>query len=350
MDLKNKIKVSVIVPVYNTSEGLLKRCFDSLNEQDIDSLEVIIVDDGSAETTADFCKDYVKNHSGFYYFRQKNKGVSCARNYGITQSRGNYITFVDSDDWLEKNALNLCYKRAFSSGADIVVFDTFINYENRCIENQVIRKDVNSGFNNEDIQKKILYNKSAGLNVYGIVFGKLYKSNLVKQNRVLFPEEISMSEDQIFSLYAFQYANKVEVIDENLYHYYVHNASVCNTYNENFAYIKLTNLVYEELMLFYSRFDKNEFFKSFIYLKLFKLITVVLTKHIFNFQAHGKMSNKIELFRDYLKHENVKEVIDCVTFSLLNKRELVMYMLIKFHLYYCLGFAIQYKQKHNSLS
>lgn len=347
MSTENKIKVSVIVPVYNTETSLLEKCFVSLDSQKMQEIEIIVVDDGSCVNTSDFCSQFANSHDKFVYYRIENSGVSAARNKGIELSKGQYITFVDSDDWIEKDTLFLLYNEAVNSEADIVLYDVYLEYKIKTVRNSFLESDFQPKLSIDQFQNKILYSDCNSLNIYGIVVGKLYKSSLLRNNSICFSVGISMSEDQIFALKAFQHSKNISIIKGNFYHYVIHQNSVCNSYNEKFDYLNLTQKVYDELLDFYNENHKSSEFYTYIYLKLFKLVSVVLTKHIFNVNSDLKLKDQIDKLKIYLNQSEVQEVLKNIDFSLLKKRELFMYLLIKLHMYRLLGMSIHYKQQKN---
>ena len=114
--------ISIIVPIYNV-EKYLRQCLDSILNQTYQNFECLLINDGSPDNSADICREYVEKDSRFKYFEKENGGLSDARNYGIRQSKGSYITFVDSDDWLEENAVEILMKRAEETGADLIYFN-----------------------------------------------------------------------------------------------------------------------------------------------------------------------------------------------------------------------------------
>ena len=121
------MKVSVIVPVYNV-EKYLKRCLDSLIHQTLKDIEIIIVNDGSTDQSGDVAEQYGKCYENVIVISKKNGGLSDARNYGMKYARGEYIAFVDSDDYVEKSMFEKLYTKARNDDLDIVVCDTFIDY------------------------------------------------------------------------------------------------------------------------------------------------------------------------------------------------------------------------------
>ena len=118
--------ISVIVPIYNV-ENYLRMCLDSIQNQTYKNFECLLINDGSPDNSAEICREYVAKDSRFRYFEKENGGVSSARNYGVELAEGSFITFVDPDDWLEPNYLEILYLKMIEYGADVAV-DTYKKY------------------------------------------------------------------------------------------------------------------------------------------------------------------------------------------------------------------------------
>ena len=118
--------ISVIVPIYNV-EDYLRQCLDSILEQTLSHFEVILVNDGSPDSSGDICREYVEKDSRFHYFEKENGGLSDARNYGIEKARGEYLTFIDSDDFIDPLHLEYLYNTLMNNEADISV-SNYANY------------------------------------------------------------------------------------------------------------------------------------------------------------------------------------------------------------------------------
>ena len=112
--------ISIIVPVYNV-ENYLRMCLDSIMSQTYQNFECLLINDGSPDNSADICREYVSKDSRFRYFEKENGGLSDARNYGIRQSKGSYLTFVDSDDWLDSYYIETLYDIMIKHNADVSV-------------------------------------------------------------------------------------------------------------------------------------------------------------------------------------------------------------------------------------
>lgn len=118
--------ISIIVPIYNV-EDYLRQCLDSILEQTLSHFEVILVNDGSPDSSGDICREYVEKDSRFHYFEKENGGLSDARNYGIERARGEYLTFIDSDDYIDPLHLEYLYNTLMNNDADISV-SNYMNY------------------------------------------------------------------------------------------------------------------------------------------------------------------------------------------------------------------------------
>ena len=112
--------ISIIVPIYNV-EKYLQQCLDSILNQTYQNFECLLINDGSPDHSADICREYAVKDSRFKYFEKENGGLSDARNYGIIQSKGSYLTFVDSDDWLDSHYIETLYELMIKHNADISV-------------------------------------------------------------------------------------------------------------------------------------------------------------------------------------------------------------------------------------
>ena len=127
MDDEKMTLISVIVPVYNTAH-FLKECLYSLEMQTLDAIEVIMINDGSTDDSGTILKEFADKDSRFKYIEQHNQGLSVARNTGLKRCRGTYIAFLDSDDWLGREALEVLYKMALTTNADMVAGNTLAVY------------------------------------------------------------------------------------------------------------------------------------------------------------------------------------------------------------------------------
>ena len=221
----SKPKVSVILPVYNVSK-YLDRCLTSLRNQTLSDIEIICVDDGSNDDSLEICKKYADIDRRFKVIHQSNQGQGVARNSGIEQAAGNYIAFVDPDDWVNEGMYEILYNKAIQENCDIVQ----CNY-------QIIKPSFTKIISLKDDYKikkisgtwKDLINKSfSDLCLYSV--NKIYKSDLIKKYNLKFAP-LRISEEHQFVIPAMLKANKIYNVPNVLYYYEIREKSSNSLYS-----------------------------------------------------------------------------------------------------------------------
>ena len=210
-DNNDNILVSVIVPVYNTGNKLLN-CIKSIVDNTLKDIEVIIVDDGSDSKTASLCDSCMHLSSVVKVYHIENKGVSGARNFGINKANGIYTTFVDSDDILHKDALEVMYKTITEEKSDIVVCghrELLTNGKEVCRFNTKVKEQ----WIDEDVLIEFFKGNKMGWNVWG----KLYKTSIIKD--ICFPIKYKVAEDMFFLYKVCKVTKKIVYYDVILYDY-----------------------------------------------------------------------------------------------------------------------------------
>lgn len=211
--------VSIILPIYN-KENELEKCLKSVLNQTYKNLEIILVNDGSKDSSKDICEKFLNKDTRIKLINKKNEGVELARITGLENSNGNYITFVDPDDWIPNNAIELLLKVIKSENADV----SFGKYCRVIDKYGLIRKEVKGNiYNNLVIDKVKLMNEYYGSFCgWGCLpinmCGKLYKKSLIDSVHYQ-PVGISHSEDLCFNLQVLPHANKIVSIPEIIYFY-----------------------------------------------------------------------------------------------------------------------------------
>lgn len=248
-----KIKISVIIPVYNT-EKFLKRCLDSVLNQTLKEIEIIIINDGSTDNSLEILKTYAEKDERIVIINKKNGGLSSARNAGLELATGKYIYNIDSDDYLESNlVLEQLYNKCEKEKIDILVFDYYNDFG---IKKEYIKNIINS--EDSDINKK-QYIKDLINSKWGIsIWGKLIKRELFEKNKIKFPENIFMGEDLLTTLKLIVYAYRIRKINKAFYNYVQHENQGTKTINKEKKYQDYYNL-YMEIKNFL--LGKNIFYK-----------------------------------------------------------------------------------------
>lgn len=215
--MQKRPKISIIVPMYN-AEKYIDKCLDSILNQTEKEFEVIIIDDGSKDNSLKKCRMYEEKDYRVKVFHQRNTGVSKARNEGIKFCRGEYLTFIDIDDHVDKKYLTKLLQKQKMYNADFVCSGYIIEkkylrrsevkYEERIIENE----DINLEF--------LEFFKT----IANAPWGKLYKTDIIKRFNIFFPEEIPYGEDTIFNIEYYTYVKKIVIMSETLYFYNCKNS------------------------------------------------------------------------------------------------------------------------------
>lgn len=225
--------ISIIVPIYN-AEKYLNKCIDSLINQTKKELEFILVNDGSTDKTESIIKEY--HDKRIKCFKNKNQGIGKTRNFGISKSSGKYIMFLDSDDYLRKDACETLYQKALNEGSDLVICDFYKVYDSGRIEE----------VNLPSFEQTTLKKRPALINEINLApWNKLYKRELITKNNLKFVENLKY-EDAPFVIEAFICAKKIVKVDELLNYYVIHGNSETTVRDKRcFDILKIIALIRE---------------------------------------------------------------------------------------------------------
>lgn len=207
-------QVSIIIPIYNT-ERYLSQCLDSVLCQSFAGWECILVDDGSSDRSGKICDEYVAKDPRFRVIHKENGGVSRARNLGIQESKSDYVCFLDSDDRMKKDHLEICLKNI--NDADLLIFG-FERFNGRTDKQILDAHEIIGSIHCHDFLYSLKEN-SITSEFFCFPWNKLYRRSLLVENKILFPEDISMREDEIFSYRYLPYVKKVISISDVLIEY-----------------------------------------------------------------------------------------------------------------------------------
>lgn len=209
-------KISVIVPVYNTKE-YLNKCLESIIRQTYTNLEIILIDDGSTDGSKTICECYEKKDKRIRFISKSNTGVSDTRNLGIKESTGEYISFIDSDDYIEPNMIEVLYK-------NIILYDADMSVCAYRRKNRYNHKKYIEITDNNEFMKNILRNNGP----QGFLWNKLYKTAIISHNEIFLDTDIYMCEDLLFNCNYLEKASTVIYTTEPLYNYINRRNSAVN--------------------------------------------------------------------------------------------------------------------------
>lgn len=222
----NDIKISVVVPVYNV-EKYIGQCLDSLVTQTLKEIEIICINDGSKDYSLKILREYEAKDSRIRVIDKQNEGISAARNQGISLANGEYISFIDSDDWVDKNYLAELYSAAKKYNSDIACSSIIRVTGNRKRNKLIYTKEEFS----RDSDKK---NELTNAPIYSYVWNKIYKRDKLVASNVKFPVG-RVYEDVIWCIKAIYYLDGVVTVPGSVYYYRKNPTSIMSTKSEQNA-------------------------------------------------------------------------------------------------------------------
>lgn len=299
VDMTKKIKVSIIVPIYN-SEKYLSKCIDSIIKQKYKNIDILLIDDGSNDKSYEICKEYLKKDKRIKVFSQKNSGPSSARNLGLDKASGEYIIFVDSDDYIESDFISTMMKQ--NDNYDVIIS----NYN--IVSNNKVKFLDNKIFYYDNFLEFIVANR-----LWGPVC-KLIKKDIIKNK---YNENYSIGEDLLFWYDNYKNIKTFKYIDEYKY-YYVQNCS------------SLMN----DKVLKISKLQSFEIFNEIINNSDSQVIIDNIKKTFIDCYSNYKKNDNENLLSKYIDKKIVKKFLVDILKSRFIKLKFKLKILIKFVIYY----------------
>ena len=279
-------KISIIVPVYNV-EKYLPKCLDSLINQTLKDIEIIAVNDGSTDNSLSVLKEYAQKDSRIVIIDKENSGPGACRNIGIEKAKGEFIQFVDSDDWIEPETCEVCYQKAIEHNVGMVSFNAKMIHS---------KKTTPLYYYNTKKEKLVSLDDTISL-LFKSPFHSwhfLLKKDFLTQHQIKYPENIFWCEDVPFVLRCWLLSNKVILLPNSFYNYIRRCQSI--TFDSNRAFDILTLIPFLKKVI-------NPFVKKFPILK--KESSCWITEHLF--YAVQKLKNK----KDKIKFKRIVYQIGC---------------------------------------
>lgn len=308
------IKISIIIPVYNAKK-YLQRCVNSIINQTYRYIEIILVNDGSVDGSAELCDQLAKIDNRILVVHQLNQGVSVARNIGMDYATGDYILFVDSDDRISENLCKLAIEKIEQYNVDAVYWGNYsvkgdnilgIDYpklgtgliERREVETTWLKGIM--GYSLEDIDRWFVGGRLSENNDYPCVWRFLYKSEVIYKNQIRFIPEVLSGEDALFNFYFLLYCKSMYAISEPLYYYEANENSLYRTFFKRKDIVKHRILLNDEkdkfskLALEVGVKDIYEYWQGTVVLLVVQL-AIFSSRRIKDFKEYKKFMKKIML-------------------------------------------------------
>ena len=304
-------KISIIIPAYN-AEKYINECIDSIlknSKESLNQTEIIVINDGSTDRTLKKLEKYNENNI-IHVYTTKNQGVSAARNYGIKLAKGDWITFIDADDKVTEGFVDLLRLNTNKETSLVI-----LNYQEGII------------LDKKDLIRKTLSTQ----NFLAAPFLKLYSTNFLKKNQILFDTKIIIGEDLLFNLSVILRSKKIEATNIKYYLYRQNNASATKTFNprliesdKNF-YIHLTQL-------FNSQKHNQELYNRLINCEKSKAILSLITRISFvdSFNEAKIQYQNIDIFFYKPKYSYLTTTQKMILYLLLNKLYFSLFIIMKF--------------------
>lgn len=306
------IQISIIVPIYNV-EKCLRRCIDSILNQTFKDFELILVNDGSTDNCENICNEFMLKDTRVKYIYQRNKGVSEARNIGIENSSGKYIQFIDADDYVDENFLEIAINRLKNDNSDIVFFGFYYEYIDGTIYKE---RYYNKSINSKNVRYYCLDLHKEDL--FGYTCCKMFKSSIIKKFNLKFNKYMSFGEDELFTCEYSKYVETISIENRPLYHYINYKGM-----RENLSSRKCDEIFRKDILFNAWSELLNNYDEKYIENKAYELIKFLYFNEIWSNKPYKLRKNNIDKIKKtyimkYISNNsnlNKKILIKCIIFE-----------------------------------
>ncbi len=311
---------SIIVPVYNV-KPYLRKCLESLVNQTCKDREIIIIDDGSTDGSGEICDEYDQKYSDIIVIHQKNQGSSKARNTGLSIAKGEWIVFVDDDDWVSTDMLELLQGYIIATSADMYCMGfEFVNYKGlKIAERRITKKNTIASFNNEQEQFIFYFREHYS---FQRLYNCIYRRDIIQKHRLsIIDTNKVFSEDTLFNYCYFLHIHKVVLLSDRLYYYRKRKGSLSSTTSAKEQIQRCATLgeyAYRAVLAQGLTYFKQNFFKHyFLFLNVYSLsykktlsdkqLRIILNE-MWGKRLHRTCIKKIRQESDYFKKYTMNRV------------------------------------------
>lgn len=349
MNSNNKVLISCIVPIYKVPNAYLKKCIESIINQTLKSIEIILVDDGSPDNCGSICDNYAIKDKRIKVIHQKNKGLAGARNSGLDVACGEYVTYVDGDDYIDCDGLERLYEYSKKDDYDVIRGKYYRDMNETIEKIDITSIQINKKYCEKD---EIFFLKKEVLNFNSQISsacGALYKTSLLKEKKIYNDEKLKQgSEDVEFSFRLYDYVKKAIFVDEYFYHYIYNDKSISaySTEENNYRVIECFIKILENINKQDSEYYEQLYFQFNIRM-LYVIVTTFISGY-FNPKNNDSYFEKRKKIKMYLNQNIVKDALKYKYIKKTdNKRKFILFC-IKCRMFFSVSLLgkIRYKQKH----
>ena len=331
-------EIGFIVPVYKVKENYFRECISSIVNQTFTDIEIILIDDCSPDSSGEICDEFAKNDSRITVIHHEvNKGVSEARNSGLSVSKAKWITFVDSDDWIELNMCELMLEKLNQTDVepDMIIMSGWMSYADFEIPNIIDTvQEFNTYLDREKLQISELTSFYRGGTKRVIAadsaWAKFYSTDCLRDNSIKF-RPIPYREDGLFFQEVVEVSNKILWLTELVYHYRMTSGSAVNSYRSNSPseMQRYTDLLWE----FARTKNKSKEYFNALYASSFWAVQIVITLCYFNKNNPNSYHQRFRECRSFLNREPYSKMFDHIDLGKLTRNHLLKALCIKFGWY-----------------
>lgn len=324
--------ISFVVPVYNAA-NYLQHCFDSLLRQTFSDIEIICVDDGSTDGSAELCDLYALKNPCIHVIHQQNQGVSAARNNGIQQTQGKFIAFVDADDWVDFNVCEVFVDALKSVDYDLFCFSAVYHGKKELstflFENDEIFL---SQQQKNEFHCKVMspwapwYESNCSTRFAGSACGKFYRSEILKKNKIFFSTKTVISEDVLFNTLSLDFFKKIGYTRKTFYHYRVQKGSAQNRYRPNS--MMYFGTVIDEIQNWLSKTKKNQLYRDCANTLFVHYLFGALKEDYFHKDNPDKKIARLELCQ-ILDKDEIRDILNNANYTYFSKVERMLVELLQ---------------------
>lgn len=339
--------ISVIIPAHNV-EKYINKCIDSILEQTYKNIEIIIIEDNSNDSTPIICDQYAERYPNIIVIHENNKSAGKSRNTGINVAKGKYIMFVDADDWIEKEMIELLYKEITLN--DVSVVFCGYNEERKLKKRRVFDEGKKSCvYDKKELVNSVIYNAiyvenhRKELPLYAVWIG-LYQLDIIKENKIRFLNENQCySEDSIFNFEFLCKSLKIEIINKALYNHNMDNmSSICNTYNKRLNYLD----EWRSYILKIASENKIDMKKTNLKINKMYLDCMIVKIKQEILVKNKSFTEKRKEVKDILKNEYLKSILrNSENFQGKSKNKKVMLYMMKYRLIFMIWMLTSIRNK-----
>lgn len=328
----NHPKVSIIVPIYKVPEIFLRQCIESLINQTLNEIEIILVDDGSPDECGKICDEYASKDNRINVIHKKNGGLAAARNTGQDAATGETLMFLDGDDYLELNCCEKAYNSLIDNNVELVMFNQYTNYPNSQLVLHSFSDGIGSRLFDENGCRKLQQRVLDFNGRIAAAFMKLIKLDYLREFNIRHVDELKQgAEGFVFNIQLFENLHSAYYLDEPLLHYIYNGQSISHTSSEKNNYLILECMNWIDEFIKHSR-NPRDLHSDVLNRMLYIICTTAITGYFnpYNIQSHQE---KVKGFEKFMAHPLCVEAICRASRIGVNNQRKMILLLIKFKMY-----------------